>query len=91
MLTFPLKDHLGPLQQHVMENVGLVSRFYLLPLFTCFLYTEREQVLNSLENTQKPIEKSAKLSNFNISNILLFRTQIFDISTSKILFNAVLQ
>ena len=36
-------------------------------------------------------EKSAKLSNSNISNILLFRTWIFDILMSKILFNAVLQ
>ena len=58
---------------------------------TCFLSTEREQVLNSLENMQKSTQKNAKFGNQNISDILLFRSRIYDISTSKILFNAVLQ
>ena len=58
---------------------------------TCSLSTEREQVFDSLENTQKSTKKNAKLSNSNISDILLFKTRIYDISKSKILFSAVLQ
>ena len=55
-------------------------------MLTCSLLIERDA-------GYKQLRKYAKLSNPNISNISLFRTRIFDISTSTILilYNAIIK
>ena len=67
----------------ISRNINYVSHYGVAGL-TCSLLHKKGAGVKSSRN-------AAKSSSSNISNILLFRTRIYDISTPKILFNTVLQ